>query len=76
MQFIRLKDDVVVFVKNIQAINIHKGGIVKNQQGEDVETKPVVSVMLNMNSINAQFDTEAEARAQYEAILKALEVCQ
>lgn len=74
MRFIRLKDDIVIFVKNIQAINIAKAGKQKMQDGTLVDTKPIVSVMLTMNSINTQFDTDEQARAQYEAILKSLEL--
>jgi hypothetical protein len=74
MQFIRLKDDILIFVRAIQAVNIHKSGKTKLADGTEVDTKPVISVMLAMNAINVQYDTDEEACAQYAAIIKVLEV--
>lgn len=74
MQFIRLKGDIVIFIKAIQAINIHPAAKQTLPDGKEVDSKPVISVMLAMNAINVQYETDEEARAQYEAILKCLEV--
>lgn len=72
MQYIKLKDDIVVMVKAIQAVNIHKGGKQTLPDGKEIDVKPTLSVMLPMNAINVQYDSEGDARANYEAILKIL----
>jgi hypothetical protein len=72
MQFIQVKDDIIVLITAIQALNIHKGGKQKVAEDKEIETKPCVSIMLTMNAINVSYDTEGEARATYEAIKKVL----
>ena len=72
MQFIQVKDDIIIMVTAVQALNVHKASKQTLQDGKEVDVKAFVSIMLAMNTINIQYDTDEEARTTYEAIKRII----
>lgn len=72
MKTLRIKDDLVIVLDKVQGVNLFKAATVQSPEGQPIEQKAKVSILLGAMNITFDYESDDHAQANYNLILQAL----